>query len=130
MVWFLGPLQNKFKHIIWRSLTWKFGVGNFTAGLVWIITGLSKSFKLSIKHAYFVEVIGGILLKYFVLGTYLNPRLQKQIRRMGRASTVRSLCYDAGLPMRGQRARSNARIRKSRKVLSKVKWGVRGKYWC
>ena len=68
-----------------------------------------------------MEAIGGYLSSdVFVLGTYLKPRLFRRIRRIERAGTIRSLCYDAGLPMRGQRARSNARIRKRNRVMLRV----------
>ena len=98
------------KHV-WVGLTHIFGVGNTSAKEACEITGINPSKKVKDLTDTEVAALRSQIAKWAVEGD-LRREVSMNIKRLMDLGTWRGMRHRKGLPMRGQRTRTNARTRK------------------
>ncbi len=106
------------KHTV-ISLTYVYGVGRPTAKKICATLGISESAKVSALSEAQLESIRGQIAKISVEGD-LRREVNMSIKRLIDLGTYRGGRHRRGLPVRGQRTKTNARTRKGpRKAIKK-----------
>jgi small subunit ribosomal protein S13 len=104
-------LPNKHIRVALRSI---YGIGNFRALAICKKVGINPSTKVSdIKEDVFPliqEAVG-----HFEVEGDLRRRVAMDVKRLVDIKCYRGLRHKRGLPVRGQRTRTNAKTRKGRK---------------
>jgi len=98
------------KHVV-IGLTHIFGVGRSRAKDICAATGINPSTKVKDLTEVEVNAIRSVLAKTAVEGD-LRRENSMNIKRLMDLGTYRGLRHRKGLPVRGQRTRTNARTRK------------------
>jgi small subunit ribosomal protein S13 len=98
------------KHV-WVGLTHIFGVGVTRAKEACEITGINPSTKVKDLTDAEVAARSSQIAKWAVEGD-LRREVSMNIKRLMDLGTWRGMRHRKGLPMRGQRTRTNARTRK------------------
>ena len=98
------------KHV-WVGLTHIFGVGRTRAKEACEITGVSPTTKVKDLTDAEVAALRSQIAKWAVEGD-LRREVSMNIKRLMDLGTWRGMRHRKGLPMRGQRTRTNARTRK------------------
>lgn len=93
------------------ALTAIFGIGRTTARQICASVGIEPSTKIRELDEAKLESIRGEIAKYTVEGD-LRREVSLNIKRMMDLGCYRGLRHRRGLPVRGQRTRTNARTRK------------------
>lgn len=107
----------KEKHV-WIGLTYIYGIGRSTAKKICEEAGVNPSKKVADLTDDEIRDIRNIIqAKYKVEGA-LKSEIQMNIKRLIDIGCYRGLRHRAGLPVRGQRTRTNARTRKGRRRAS------------
>jgi len=107
------------KHV-WVGLTHIFGVGRTRAKEACTITGIDPTTKVKDLTDAEVAALRSQIAKWAVEGD-LRREVSMNIKRLMDLGTWRGMRHRKGLPMRGQRTRTNARTRKGpRKAAVKV----------
>ncbi|MFK8017391.1 MAG: 30S ribosomal protein S13 [Gammaproteobacteria bacterium] len=101
------PVQ---KHI-WIGLTHIYGIGRTRALAICEAAGVESSTKVKDLSEPEVEKIRGLIGNYSVEGD-LRREIGMNIKRLMDLGTFRGIRHRRGLPLRGQRTRTNARTRK------------------
>jgi small subunit ribosomal protein S13 len=101
------PVQ---KHI-WIGLTHIYGIGRTRSLAVCEAAGVEPSTKVKDLSEPEVEKIRGLIGNYSVEGD-LRREIGMNIKRLMDLGTFRGIRHRRGLPIRGQRTRTNARTRK------------------
>ena len=101
------PVQ---KHV-WIGLTSIFGIGRPRARLICDAAGVTQSTKIRDLTEAEVEKLRSEVGKFAVEGD-LRRENAMSIKRLIDLGTYRGLRHRKGLPLRGQRTRTNARTRK------------------
>jgi small subunit ribosomal protein S13 len=101
------PVQ---KHI-WIGLTHIYGIGRTRALAICEAAGVESSTKVKDLSEPEVEKIRGLIANYSVEGD-LRREIGMNIKRLMDLGTFRGIRHRRGLPVRGQRTRTNARTRK------------------
>lgn len=96
------------------GLTYIFGIGRTTSEKVLNQAGIDESKRVSDWTDDEVSRIRQVLDNYKVEGQ-LRSETQMNIKRLMDIGCYRGLRHRRGLPVRGQRTRTNARTRKGRK---------------
>lgn len=97
------------------ALTYIFGIGRTRADAILEATGISPDIRVKdVTDAQLVELRDFIDANYEVEGD-LRRSVDADIRRKIEIGTYQGRRHRAGLPVRGQRTRTNARTRKGRK---------------
>lgn len=107
-----NDLPNNKRGII--ALTYIFGVGKTTAGQILKSVNISPDKKVQDWTDDEIGLIRDELEHYLVEGQ-LRSTTQMNIKRLMDIGCYRGLRHRRGLPVRGQRTRTNARTRKGRK---------------
>src|SRR5574337_1958541 len=110
------PVQ---KHIV-IALTSIYGVGLPTAKKICDAVNIEQSTKVSNLSENDIEKIRSAVANYAVEGD-LRREVAMNIKRLVDIGSYRGMRHKKGLPVRGQRTRTNARTRKGRKVSVMVK---------
>ncbi|GGA78439.1 30S ribosomal protein S13 [Arenimonas soli] len=109
------PVQ---KHV-WVGLQSIFGIGRTRSKLICEAAAVAPSTKIRDLSEPEVERIRAEVAKYIVEGD-LRREVGMSIKRLMDLGCYRGLRHRRGLPMRGQRTRTNARTRKGpRKAIKK-----------
>ncbi|GAB2652295.1 MAG: 30S ribosomal protein S13 [Pseudomonadota bacterium] len=109
------PVQ---KHV-WVGLQSIFGIGRTRSKLICVAAEVAPSTKIRDLSEPEVERIRAEVAKYIVEGD-LRREVGMSIKRLMDLGCYRGLRHRRGLPMRGQRTRTNARTRKGpRKAIKK-----------
>ena len=109
------PVQ---KHV-WVGLQSIFGIGRTRSKLVCEAVGVAPATKIRDLSEPEIERIRAEVAKYTVEGD-LRREVGMSIQRLMDLGCYRGLRHRRGLPMRGQRTRTNARTRKGpRKAIKK-----------
>ncbi|MBL4844060.1 MAG: 30S ribosomal protein S13 [Planctomycetes bacterium] len=96
------------------SLTYLFGIGNATAGKICKDTGISPNVRArDLTDDELKRIATEIEQKYAVEGA-LRRQVQSNIQRLKDIGCYRGLRHRRGLPVRGQRTKTNARGRKGK----------------
>ena len=101
------------KHIV-IGLTYIFGIGNTRAGKICSISKVNPQTKVKELSEAELEAIRTEVGKYHVEGD-LRRELSMNIKRLVELGAYRGIRHRKGLPVRGQRTRTNARTRKGRR---------------
>jgi small subunit ribosomal protein S13 len=107
------------------SLTYLFGVGNQTARDICHKAGLEENKKARDLTDEEVSRIATILERDYTVEGPLRRQVQQNIGRLRDIKSYRGLRHRLGLPVRGQRTKTNARTRKGPKKTVAGKKGVK-----
>ena len=98
------------KHV-WVALTSIYGIGNTRARTICSATGVTPSTKVKDLTDAEVDKIRNEIAKITVEGD-LRRQTSMNIKRLMDLGTYRGMRHRRGLPVRGQRTKTNARTRK------------------
>ncbi len=97
------------------SLTYIYGIGNALANEIVNKLQLDPNMKAGKLTEEDIAKINSILQTKYVVEGDLRRQVQNNIKRLIAIHCYRGLRHRLGLPVRGQRTRSNARTRKGKK---------------
>lgn len=98
------------KHAV-IALTAIYGVGRQTAGVICAEVGIEPSVKIKELDEEQLDAIRNVVSKMTVEGD-LRREVSMSIKRLMDLGCYRGIRHRRGLPLRGQRTRTNARTRK------------------
>jgi len=96
----------------WIALTYIHGIGKYSAGRILAEAGISASVRAGKLTEDDLSRITQIIDRDFVVEGQLRRQISQNIGRLREIACYRGLRHRRGLPVRGQRTRSNARTRK------------------
>jgi small subunit ribosomal protein S13 len=106
------------KHAV-ISLTYVYGIGRTTAKQICASTGIAEETKIGTLSEEQMDAIRAEVAKHTVEGD-LRREINMNIKRLMDLGCYRGLRHRRGLPLRGQRTKTNARTRKGpRKPIKK-----------
>ena len=97
------------------SLTYIFGIGSSTASKILAKAGIDENIKVQDWSDENVREIARIITDEFKVEGELRSEVQMNIKRLMDIGCYRGLRHRKGLPVRGQRTRTNARTRKGKR---------------
>jgi small subunit ribosomal protein S13 len=97
------------------SLTYIYGIGRPTAEQIVEKLGLDPDMRAHKLSGEDVARINALLQSEYVVEGDLRRQVQNNIKRLISIHSYRGLRHRLGLPVRGQRTRTNARTRKGRR---------------
>ena len=101
------------KHVV-IALTSIYGVGNTIAKKLCALTGIEPSTKVSQISEEKLEMLRTEIVKITIEGD-LRRAVSMDIKRLMDLGCYRGIRHRRGLPLRGQRTKTNARTRKGRR---------------
>ncbi len=107
---------NKHIRIALRSI---YGIGNYRALSICKKAGVNPTIKVVDLKDEYTSLLQGAVNEFVVEGD-LRRRVAMDIKRLGDIKCYRGLRHKRGLPVRGQRTKTNARTRKGRKRQSQI----------
>lgn len=103
----------------WVSLTYIFGIGKSTALKICSALGIDPSIKIRDLTEQQIDLLRQEVAKYLTEGD-LRREISMSIKRLMDLACFRGIRHRRGLPVRGQRTKTNARTRKGpRKAIKK-----------
>lgn len=97
------------------SLTYIFGVGRHLSNQIIARLGLDPNMRAVKLTQDDIARINGLLQDEYVVEGDLRRQVQNNIKRMINIHCYRGIRHRVGLPVRGQRTRTNSRTRKGRR---------------
>lgn len=97
------------------SLTYIYGVGSSTAQAILEKAGIDESTKVENWTDENIKAISRIIADDYKTEGQLRSEVQLNIKRLMDIGCYRGLRHRKGLPLRGQRTRTNARTRKGKR---------------
>ncbi len=97
------------------ALTYIYGIGRTLSNKILKEAGISPDKRVYDLTEQEVGRINAIIANNYVVEGDLRREVQQNIRRLMEISSYRGLRHRRGLPVRGQRTRTNARTRKGPK---------------
>jgi small subunit ribosomal protein S13 len=97
------------------SLTYIYGVGPSTAKTILEKAGIEESTKVEDWTDENIKAISRIIADDYKTEGQLRSEVQLNIKRLMDIGCYRGLRHRKGLPLRGQRTRTNARTRKGKR---------------
>jgi small subunit ribosomal protein S13 len=110
---------------IFISLTYLYGIGRATAIAICRTLGIELHTKAKDLTEDDVARIANLLDKEYLIEGQLRRKVQQDIARLRDIACYRGLRHRRGLPVRGQRTRTNARTRKGVRKTVAGKKGVK-----
>jgi len=110
---------------IWVALTYVYGIGRHTAEQILQEAKIDKSVKAGKLTEDELSRITQIIDRTYVVGGQLRRQIAQHIARLRDIQCYRGMRHRKGLPVRGQRTRSNARTRKGPRKTVAGKKGVK-----
>ena len=107
------------------SLRYIYGVGPFLAAQILKEAGIEDGVKAKDLTEDEVSRIAGAIDRSYIVEGQLRRQVQQNIARLRDITCYRGLRHRRGLPVRGQKTRSNARTRKGPKKTVAGKKGVK-----
>ena len=101
------------KHAV-IALTAIYGIGRQTASEICVKVGITPSVKIKELTEEQLEAIRNVVSKMTVEGD-LRREVSMNIKRLMDINSYRGLRHRKGLPVRGQRTRTNSRTRKGKR---------------
>jgi small subunit ribosomal protein S13 len=111
--------------LVFISLQYIYGVGSHIASKVLESTGIDPRKRAKDLTEDELSKLATVLDKEYVVEGQLRRQLAQNIQRLKRIGCYRGIRHIRGLPLRGQRTRTNARTRKGRKKTVAVKKSVK-----
>ena len=108
------------KHI-WIGLTYIYGIGPTTSVRVLEEAGIDPHAKVDSLTEDEVSRISGIIDRQYMIEGQLRRAESQNIQRLIAIGCYRGVRHRRGLPVRGQRTRTNARTRKGKRKTIKGK---------
>lgn len=107
------------------GLTYIFGIGLTTSKKILAQAGIDENVKVRDWNDSNIKAIREILSEEIKVEGELRSQIQMNIKRLMDIACFRGLRHRKGLPLRGQRTKTNARTRKGKKktVAGKKKVG-------
>ena len=112
---------------IWIALTYVYGIGRYTSGQILQEAKIDKHVKAGKLTEDQLSRITQIIERNYVVGGQLRRQISQNVARLRDISCYRGIRHRKGLPVRGQRTRSNARTRKGPRKTVAGKKGVKEK---
>ena len=97
------------------ALTQIYGIGSFTANQVCDQLGLRSSLLVKHLNRAQLDQLARVINRFHVTGQELERVIQQDISRFVRISIYKGFRFTQGLPVRGQRTRTNGRTRRGGK---------------
>ena len=97
------------------SLTYIYGVGRMLSNQIIEKLGLNKDMRAKELNEDDIARLNAILQSEYVVEGDLRRQIQNNIKRLVGIHCYRGLRHRLGLPVRGQRTRTNARTRKGKR---------------
>jgi small subunit ribosomal protein S13 len=97
------------------GLTYIFGIGSTTAKNILAQAGVDESTKVKDWTDDNINAIRNIISDNYLVEGQLRSEVQMNIKRLMDIACLRGLRHRKGLPVRGQRTRTNARTRKGKR---------------
>jgi len=113
------------KKPVYIALTYLYGIGRTTAIDICYTLGIDPQSKASDLSEDMIARINNHLDRELVIEGALRRKVQQEIARLRDIHSYRGLRHRRGLPVRGQRTRTNARTRKGVKKTVAGKKGVK-----
>jgi len=112
---------------IWIALTYIFGIGKHTSSLILKEAGIEESVKAADLSEDDISKISRIIDQKYVVGGELRRHISQNIARLSSIKCYRGVRHRRGLPLRGQKTKTNARTRKGPRKTVAGKKGVKEK---
>lgn len=112
--------------ILCIALTYIYGVGRKTGMDICGIANLDPSMRAKNLTDEELARLATILDKEFIVEGNLRRQIAQNIGRLKKINCYRGIRHGRGLPVRGQRTRTNARTRKGKKNTVAVKKSIKG----
>jgi small subunit ribosomal protein S13 len=97
------------------GLTYIYGIGDGLAAEILDKAGIDHNTKVQDWTDENIRIISGMIQNEYLVEGELRSEVQTNIKRLMDIGCYRGLRHRKGLPLRGQRTRTNARTRKGRK---------------
>ncbi len=97
------------------GLTYIYGIGKTSAGKILVAAGIPEDKKIGDLTEDEVTTIRGVITADYKVEGTARSEMQLAIKRLMDIGSYRGLRHRKGLPVRGQRTRTNARTRKGRR---------------
>ncbi len=97
------------------GLTYIYGIGRSTAQKILDQAGIDRNIKVKDWNDEQITALRKILNEQYKLEGELRSEVQMNIKRLMDIGCYRGIRHRIGMPVRGQRTRTNARTRKGRK---------------
>jgi small subunit ribosomal protein S13 len=97
------------------SLTYIYGIGRSTAAKILQAAGVDENVKTADWSDENIRSISKIIADEYKVEGELRSEVQLSIKRLMDIACYRGLRHRKGLPLRGQRTRTNARTRKGKR---------------
>lgn len=97
------------------SLTYIYGIGRSTASKILQAAGVDENIKTADWTDENIRSISKIIADEYKVEGELRSEVQLSIKRLMDIACYRGLRHRKGLPLRGQRTRTNARTRKGKR---------------
>lgn len=107
------------------ALTYLYGVGPATAKEVMQKIGIQPGTRAKNLTDDELGKIGSMLDKEYMVEGQLRRQVAQNLQRLRKIGCYRGIRHGRGLPVRGQRTRTNARTRKGKKKTVAVKKSVK-----
>jgi len=97
------------------GLTYIFGVGRSLAGKILSSVNVDENTKVQDWTDNNIKEISALIQNEYVVEGVLRSEVQMNIKRLMDIACYRGLRHRKGLPLRGQKTKTNARTRKGKK---------------
>lgn len=97
------------------GLTYIYGIGNTTASKILSKTGIDESIRIQDWSNEQVQSISKLIQEEIKVEGELRSEVQLSIKRLMDIACYRGIRHRKGLPLRGQRTKTNARTRKGKR---------------
>jgi len=97
------------------GLTYIFGIGRYTARYILNTAAISSDKKINEWNDEELTAIRNLITNEFKVEGQLRSEVQMSIKRLLDIACYRGLRHRKGLPVRGQRTRTNSRTRKGKR---------------
>jgi len=110
---------------VWIALTYIYGIGPHLSKQILKEAQISETIRAKELTDDEVSRISGVIDRNYVIEGQLRRQIGQDIARLRDVAAYRGLRHRRGLPVRGQRTRTNARTRKGPKKTVAGKKGVK-----
>ena len=97
------------------SLTYVYGIGRTLSKKILEKLGLDPNMRANRLNEEDISRINGILTSEYIVEGDLRRQVQNNIKRLTAIHSYRGMRHRLGLPVRGQRTRTNCRTRKGKR---------------
>jgi len=111
--------------LVWVALTYIYGIGPYLSRQILKEAQISEIVRAKDLTDDELSRIAGIIERNYVIEGQLRRQVSQDIARLRDIVCYRGLRHRRGLPVRGQRTRSNARTRKGPRKTVAGKKGVK-----